>query len=306
MNTRKSLPTLNGTIDRWADDITPLHRPSDQEVSCSFPERSRLKFSTFNLSGIRVQAITAHDLLAIISEAVLNQAKYVVANHNMHSLYVWHHDSKMRDLHARADFTHVDGVALIPLFRLFGGRLKREHRITYLDFWPLLAKEAVKHGWRIYYLGAKPSVTEKGAARLREQDRGLQLRTYHGYFDIHGAENEAVLSDIRAYAPAVLMVGMGMPRQEAWINENLNHIAARTIFCSGCMMDYVAGKIPTCPRWLAGIGFEWLYRLLTEPARLWRRYLVEPWFVLGQLGSAYFKFGRSFGASSSIIDDSNE
>jgi UDP-N-acetyl-D-mannosaminuronic acid transferase (WecB/TagA/CpsF family) len=71
-------------------------------------------------------------------------------------------------------------------------------------------------------------------------------------------------------------------------------------------MDYVAGKIPPCPRWLGDIGFEWLYRLLAEPARLWRRYLVEPWFVLGQLGSAYFKLGRSFEASSSIREDSND
>jgi N-acetylglucosaminyldiphosphoundecaprenol N-acetyl-beta-D-mannosaminyltransferase len=305
MSTLKSLPTPNGTIDRGASDVTPSHT-SDQEGYRSFPERARVKFPTFNLVGIRVQAITAHDLLAIISEAVLNQAKYVVANHNMHSLYVWHHNSKMRDLHAQADFTHVDGVALIALFRLFGGRLKREHRTTYLDLWPLLGREAVKQGWRIYYLGSKTGVAEKGAARLREQYHGLQLRTHHGFFDTRGAENEAVLADIRVYAPDVLMVGMGMPRQEAWINENLNHIAARTIFCSGCTMEYIAGKIPTCPRWLAGIGFEWLYRLLSEPARLWRRYLVEPWFILGQLGSAYFKLGRSFGASSSILEDGNE
>src|SRR5450631_813877 len=177
MNTRK-LPTLNGAIDRWADDLTPLHRSSNHDGCSSFPERSRLEFSTFTLIGIRVQAITAHDLLAIISEAVVNQAKYVVANHNMHSLYVWHHDSKMRDLHARADFTHVDGLPLIPLFRLFGARLKREHRTTYLDFWPVLGKEAIKHGWKIYYLGSKLHVTEKGAARLREEYPGLQLRTH--------------------------------------------------------------------------------------------------------------------------------
>ena len=306
MSTLRSLPTPNGTVDSRADDVTPLRRPSGPEAGCSFPERPRLQFSTFKLLGIRAQAITSHDLLAIISEAVLHQAKYVVANHNMHSLYLWHHDSKMRDLHARADFTHGDGVALIALFRLFGGPLTREHRTTYVDFVPLLAEEAVRQGWRIFYLGSKPGVAEKGGAILRDRYPGLQISTHHGYFDAHGAENEAILSDIRAYAPDVLLVGMGMPRQEAWISENLNHIAARTIFCAGCLMDYIAGEVPTCPRWLAGIGFEWLYRLLSEPARLWHRYLVEPWFILGQVGSAYFKFGRSFEASRSILEDGNE
>jgi len=291
--TAQPLPTPSGTVDRGAIDVIPLPRSSSQEGRRSFPDRPRLKFPTFNLLGIRVQAITLHDMLAIVSEAALSQAKYVVANHNMHSLYVWHHDSKMRDLCARADFTHIDGLPLIPLCRLFGFRLKREHRTAYMEFLPALAAEAIKQEWRTYYLGSEPDVLEKGAARLREQYPGLQLRTHHGYFDTHGAENEAVLSDIRAYAPDVLLVGMGMPRQEAWINENLDHIAAKTIFCCGCTMDYVAGKIPPCPRWLGDIGFEWLYRLLSEPARLWHRYLVEPWFVLGQLLKACFKLGRS-------------
>jgi N-acetylglucosaminyldiphosphoundecaprenol N-acetyl-beta-D-mannosaminyltransferase len=306
MVTQKVLPIPNDAIDRLADAVTASHPFSGHDAYDSLPERSRMRFSTFNVLGFRIQAITLRDLLLIISEAVLNKAKYVVTNHNMHSLYVWYYDAQMRDLYARADFTHVDGLPLIPLFRLFGARLKREHRIAHMELLPLLATEAIKQGWRIYYLGSKPGIVEKGAERLREQYPGLQLRTHHGYFDTHGAENDAVLRDIRDYAPDVLMVGMGMPRQEAWINENLNHIVARTVFCSGCTMDYVAGKVSSCPRWLGNIGFEWCYRLLSEPTRLWSRYLVEPWFVLGQLGRAYFKLGRSFESSSPILEDGHE
>jgi len=269
------------------------------------PERSDLRFPTFDLHGIRVQAITARGLLAIISEAVLHQAKYVVANHNTHGLYSWHNNLEMRKLHARADFIHIDGLPLIPLFRLFGFRLTRKHRVAYMEFLPLLATEAVKRGWRIYYLGSRPGVVEKGAEILRARYTGLQLRVHHGYFDTQGTANQAVLSDIRAYAPDVLMVGMGMPRQEAWINKNLEDIFARAIFCCGCTMDYVAGTIPSCPRWLGDRGFEWLYRLLAEPARLWRRYLVEPWFVLGQLGTAYLRRRQSYEASA-ILEDGNE
>ena len=256
-----------------------------------------MNFPTFNLMGIRVQAITASDLLCIIYEATQKQAKYVIANHNTHSLYVWFHDDKMRDFHARADFTHVDGMPLIALFTPFGIPLRREHRIGYADFLPLLAKEAVKHGWRIYHLGSKPGVGEKGVAILRDQYPGLQVRTHHGHFDVQRSENEAVLADIRAYQPDVLLVGMGMPRQEAWIYDNLRSISARTIFCSGGMMDLVAGEIPTCPRWLGQVGLEWCYRLCSEPSRLWRRYLVEPWFVLGQLSGAPLRLGRSLNAA---------
>jgi len=306
MTVQLSLRTSNDTFDnRRTRDAAPLTPSSERRVGQRLlPERSGAKkFPTFNLFGIRVQSITTGDILGIISEAVRSQAKYVVANHNMHSLYVWHHDSKMRDFHALADYTHIDGLPLIPLFRLFGFRLKREHRIAYIDFWPVLAREAIEREWRIYYLGSVPGVAEKGAASLREQYPGLRLRAHHGYFDTDGAENEAVLSDIRAYAPAVLLVGMGMPRQEVWVNDNLDHISARTIFsCCGCTMDYFAGKIPTCPRWLGDIGFEWLYRLLTEPGRLWRRYLVEPWFVFGRLINAGIRSSRRLGASTSITE----
>jgi exopolysaccharide biosynthesis WecB/TagA/CpsF family protein len=252
-----------------------------------------VNFPAFNLMDIRVQAITAPDLLSIISEATQKQAKYVIANHNTHSLYLWHHDARMRDFHARADFTHVDSMPLIALLRPFGIPLRREHRTGYMDFLPLLAREAVRRGWRIYHLGSKPGIGEKGAAILREQYPGLQIRSHHGYFDIQGTENKVVLADIHAYSPDVLLVGMGMPRQEIWINDNLCHISARTIFCSGGMMDFVAQEIPTPPRWLGQVGLEWFYRLCSEPSRLGRRYLVEPWFVLGQLAGAPLKFGRS-------------
>jgi N-acetylglucosaminyldiphosphoundecaprenol N-acetyl-beta-D-mannosaminyltransferase len=83
------------------------------------------------------------------------------------------------------------------------------------------------------------------------------------------------------------MVGMGMPRQEVWVLENREDIDARALFCCGALMDYVAGEIPTPPRWIGRLGFEWLYRLLSEPSRLWRRYLLEPWSVMERLTWSY-------------------
>jgi N-acetylglucosaminyldiphosphoundecaprenol N-acetyl-beta-D-mannosaminyltransferase len=124
---------------------------------------------------------------------------------------------------------------------------------------------------------------------LRNRYAGLQIRTHHGHFNAEqaGLENQAVLAEVKAYAPDVLMIGMGMPRQEIWILENQKDIDARTVFCCGALMDYVAGEIPTPPRWIGHLGFEWLYRLLSEPARLWQRYLLEPWSVMGQLTRVY-------------------
>ena len=71
-----------------------------------------------------------------------------------------------------------------------------------------------------------------------------------------------------------------MPRQEHWILENLEYINTNAILTSGACIDYVAGAIPTPPRWMGRVGLEWLYRLLSEPKRLWNRYLLEPQFVV--------------------------
>ncbi len=92
-------------------------------------------------------------------------------------------------------------------------------------------------------------------------------------------DDELVVEKINAFRPHVLMVGMGMPRQERWILHRFDELDANAILQSGACFDYVAGAIPTPPRWLGRFGLEWLYRLACEPVRLWRRYLVEPWLV---------------------------
>jgi N-acetylglucosaminyldiphosphoundecaprenol N-acetyl-beta-D-mannosaminyltransferase len=165
---------------------------------------------------------------------------------------------------------------------MIGLQLRREHRATSLDFMPLLLPMAVEKSWRIYYLGSRPEVAERAALKLRALYRGLQIRAHHGYFDVSKSseENREVLADITSFAPHLLLVGMGMPRQEIWILENRAELFANVISPCGAHMDYVADEIPTAPRWLALIYLEWLYRLIAEPRRLWYRYLVEPWFLM--------------------------
>ena len=111
------------------------------------------------------------------------------------------------------------------------------------------------------------------------------------------------LAEIRDYDPDILLVGMGMPRQETWILENQKDIAAHAIFTSGALMDYVAGETPAPPRWLGPLGLEWLYRLLSEPGRLWRRYLLEPWLILFYMASRYLRKGHPSISAETGTDD---
>lgn len=235
-----------------------------------------------NLLGVTVHPLTIENLNALIAEAVARGKCRIIANHNLHSIYLYYHDSKMRDFYTKADYTHVDGMALVLLGRLLGLPLSREHRVTYADWIEPLMEEANQQGWRLFYLGSKPEVAERGAKLLQERLPSLQIATAHGYFDAcpDSQENQAVLEAIKAYQPHVLMVGMSMPRQEHWVLDNLDQLSANAVLTTGAAMDYVAGVVPTPPRWAGRWGLEWLFRLLAEPGRLWQRYLLEPWFIL--------------------------
>ncbi len=234
------------------------------------------------LLGVEVHPLTLERLQRAVAESVESDQSRIIANHNLHSVYLYHHDAAFRSFYARAALVHVDGMSLVFFARLLGLPLGREHRLTPLDWIRPMAAAAARRGWRIFYLGGRPGVAARGAEILRREFPGLQIETAHGHFDPRsdGAENRAVLEAIDRYRPNLLLVGMGMPRQERWILANAGRLRAHAIFNVGALMDYVAGAVPTPPRWLGRLGLEWLFRLASEPSRLWRRYLIEPWFVL--------------------------
>ncbi len=243
----------------------------------------------YEMLGIRIGAYDIARLNARIAAAIARDEQIIVANHNLHSLYLHAHDPKLRAFHAAAEVTHADGMSLIALARLLRVPLERRHRVTYVDWLGPLMQDAARRGWRVFALGGRPGVVEAAAARLQAEHPGLAIEGAHGYFELAAgsAASTAVLARIAAFRPHLLLVGMGMPRQEHWVYDHRAAIRANAILMAGAAMDYVAGVIPTPPRRAAAAGFEWLWRLAAEPRRLWRRYLVEPWFVVGLVLAAW-------------------
>jgi N-acetylglucosaminyldiphosphoundecaprenol N-acetyl-beta-D-mannosaminyltransferase len=237
---------------------------------------------SISILGAQVDAITMDELHQVITDTVRTNQQKVIANHNLHSLYLYHHDSAMREFYSHASCVHIDGMPLLWFARMAGHSLRAVHRVTYADWFPKLVGAAAQRQWRVFYLGSKPGVGERGAAILRQRNPGLEMAVAHGYFNMHkdSAENRSVLHQINSFSPHLLMIGMGMPRQEHWALQNLDRIQANVIFNSGAAMDYIAGEIPTPPRWSGQIGAEWLFRLASDPYRLWRRYLLEPWMLV--------------------------
>jgi N-acetylglucosaminyldiphosphoundecaprenol N-acetyl-beta-D-mannosaminyltransferase len=207
----------------------------------------------------------------------------IVANHNLHSLYLIGKDHQIGEFYKQADLIEVDSVPLIFWARLVGRASRRFHRCTYLDwrddFWSL----ATQKNWKVFFVGGAPGVAEKAVERIHQDYPTAQIASHHGYFDVKpgSAANDAVVEAIRAFAPDIVLVGMGMPRQEIWTLENHEAYGPAVTFTVGGAFDYEAGVQKAAPRWMGPMGMEWLFRLMVDPQRLFSRYCVEPWSLVG-------------------------
>lgn len=234
------------------------------------------------LLGAEVDLVTPREVLARVAAHVDHGRPAVIANHNAHSLHLCRRSPALRAFFETADLIEVDSTPLIAWGRLIGLPISRAHRCTYLDwrddFWRL----AQAKGWRVFYLGGAPGVAETAARRLAAEWPGVSIACRDGYFDRTpgSVENRAVVDAVNAFEPDIIFVGMGMPLQEAWIGDNRAAIPRGVMFSIGAAFDYEAGVQAPAPRWMGRLGLEWLFRLASQPRRLARRYLVEPWSLL--------------------------
>jgi N-acetylglucosaminyldiphosphoundecaprenol N-acetyl-beta-D-mannosaminyltransferase len=232
--------------------------------------------------GVGVDPITVDELHAEIARLVRGGRLGLVLNVNAHCLNLCYEDRALRDSLNGADVVFCDGAGVMLAARMLGGRIPA--RITYAAWIWRLAGFAATEGFSFYFLGAPPGVAQEAARRLRERYPGLRIvGIRHGYFDHSpgSTENEAVLEEINATAPDILLVGLGMPLQERWLTQNRYRLDARVALTGGAVFDYVSGRVRRGPRILTESGFEWLARLLHEPRRLWRRYILgNPLFLL--------------------------
>lgn len=240
-----------------------------------------------NILGVGVDRISVEKLHAEMLRIVHSRERAVFLGVNAHCLNLSYHRPWLRNLLNNADIVFCDGMGVVLAAKILG-RPRLEQASYSNEIWRLL-ELAELHNLTIFFLGARPGVASKAADRLREKYPSLDIvGVQHGYFDhtSDSLENEAVVREINAANPDILLVGFGMPLQERWLKENRERLSANVTIPLGAMFDYLSGdflsgEIRRGPHIMRNNGFEWLARLLISPRRLWRRYIIgNPLFLL--------------------------
>jgi N-acetylglucosaminyldiphosphoundecaprenol N-acetyl-beta-D-mannosaminyltransferase len=242
---------------------------------------------TVNLLGVRVSTIPVDSLVNFVTRTVLTGGKARVVYVNAYAMTLVQELTWLRDFFNRSEVVYCDGFGVKWGARLLGLRIPE--RLSPPDWIKLLVAECAHQRFSLYLFGARPGVAEKVAAILRQQFPDLRIvGAQHGYFDKSpdSAENETVVQAINVTSPDILLVGLGMPLQERWLSENWDRLNVKVVLPVGALFDYLAGEFPRAPHWMTDHGLEWLGRLVLEPRRLWRRYLLgNPrflWLLLKQ------------------------
>ncbi|MFN2525866.1 MAG: WecB/TagA/CpsF family glycosyltransferase [Actinomycetota bacterium] len=232
---------------------------------------------TIDLLGVRLARLTADAALTEVERLYELEAPARVFHANAHTLNLASVDQGYRDVLNRANLVLNDGKGVMLGARLKGARFPVDLNGNF--FTPFVLERAAAQGWPVFFLGAKPGVAERAAALLETRFEGLKIAGVRdGFFA--GRESE-VIEEIQSSGTGLLLVGLGNPKQEMWLDANLAATGARLGIGVGAFFDFIAQEIRRAPAWMNRAGLEWLFRLGLEPRRMWRRYIVgNPAFVV--------------------------
>lgn len=229
-----------------------------------------------SILGVHFDNLTQREALERL-EVLLNsndgphQVSFAYAN----CLNVAYTNPRYREVLNRSKLLLADGSGVRIASSILGQPIRENQCGT--DVIPSFLGYLKGKATRVFLLGSKPSVVELAGQRMKREFPWVTVcGVQHGYFD----SDDAILEQINAARPDILLVGMGVPRQEIWIAENLHRLNVKLCCGVGALFDYYSGSMPRAPRWILRLGTEWIYRLYCEPRRLWRRYLIGNFLFL--------------------------
>jgi N-acetylglucosaminyldiphosphoundecaprenol N-acetyl-beta-D-mannosaminyltransferase len=227
--------------------------------------------------GIDITNTKMDEAVDWMIKRVQNKATSLVAFVNPDCLNIAYGHEQYRQVLSKADRVLPDGIGINLGCRIMGVSLLANVNGT--DLFPRLCERAAAEGMSLYLLGARPGVAETVARNMQDRFKGLAIAgVQDGYFKPE--ETERVIEAINRSQADILLVAFGAPKQEQWLAEHHDKLKPWVRVGVGGLFDFYSGRFPRAPIWMREIGMEWAWRLLQEPSRMWRRYLIgNPLFL---------------------------
>jgi len=235
------------------------------------------KEDTITLFGLRFNRVTQQQAMELVIDAAQYRKRGFVTTPNVNMLTLLPSKPELRELFNQASFQFVDGWPIVWA----SNRLEKQglpERVAGSDLFPLICESAEKKGLTLAMIGAAEGVGDEASRRLKISYPNLNI--VGAYCPPMEAEFSAkstadMVEFCNTRKPDILLLGMGIPKQEKWISANIDNLDIGVALCFGGVIDFAAGKIKRSPQWVVTIGMEWLWRFCMSPSQYWERTILR-------------------------------
>ena len=226
--------------------------------------------------GVPFDAVTMEEAVAKAKKLLTEDGQHIICTPNPEIVMEAQNDKVLMDILHEADLVVPDGIGVVWASKY--SEIRLTERVAGFDLTQNLMAELAATGHTFYFFGGAPGVANTAARKMMKKYPGLKVVGVHnGYFD--EKEEKRIIQDIKAKSPSILLVGLGAPKQEKWIYDNLRLIDAKVAIGVGGSFDVMAGNVKRAPKIFRKLGLEWFHRLITQPTR-WKRMMRLPKFAL--------------------------
>ena len=233
---------------------------------------------TFDAMGTPIAATSIAEVAGLVRQWAKDGLGRFIGVRDVASTVALHNDPALHDIGAKATLNLPDGMPIVWLGKLRGHRLERTCGPDLMDH---LLRSSGDGSLSHFFLGGKEGVAERLAERYRNAVPGLRIVGCHTppFRPMTPDENAKVLTAIKSSGADIVWLGISSPKQDIWMRDNVDQLS-QTLIGVGAAFDFLSGEVRRAPVWMQKSGLEWLFRLLSEPRRLWRRYFIlAPQFV---------------------------
>ncbi|MBN1102440.1 MAG: WecB/TagA/CpsF family glycosyltransferase [Deltaproteobacteria bacterium] len=234
-----------------------------------------------NILGVGIRAISLGQAVRELATWIEHGEPHYVNACTVHTVMECRQDPTLKGIVNQSGMAVPDGMPLVWLCRLYGRR--HVTRVYGPDLLLAFCGYSEEKGFRHFLYGGTRGVADKLATELRQRFPKLHVSGSYSppFRKVGEMEEPAVIEHINASNPDVVWVGLGTPKQDFWVAQHRALLKAPVLVAVGAAFDFLTGRVPQAPLWIRRSGLEWLFRLLTEPRRLWYRYLVyNPLFIV--------------------------